>query len=122
MIEPDLLDFIRSSIRSVWTLELVLAMRRHPGQSFTPAQLVAELRASDLVVSEGLNVLGSAGLVSADRDGTYRYAPASPTIEHLVQRLERLHGERPMAVTKAIFSAPSDKLQVFADAFRLTKD
>lgn len=97
-------------------------MRRHPSRSFAPAQLVAELRASDLVVSDGLAILQSSGLVSAERDGTFRYAPASPQIEQLVQRLDQLYRERPATVTRAIFSAPSDKLQVFADAFRLTKD
>ena len=101
---------------------MVLTMRRHSGRSFTPAELVAELRASDLVVSEGLTVLGSAGLVSVEADGRASYAPASPLLEQLVQRLEKLHRDRPMAVTKAIFSTPNERLQVFADAFRLTKD
>jgi DNA-binding GntR family transcriptional regulator len=120
--ESDLLDFVRSSIRSVWTLELLLLLRRHPGRAWAPEELVRELRASEVVVGEGLPVLHAAGLVSAEPGGVYRYAPASPELDLLVRDLETLHRQRPFAVTKAIFSAPSDKLQTLADAFKLKKD
>jgi hypothetical protein len=119
--ETELFDFIRSSIRSVWTLELLFKLRQGSGRPFTPEELVRELRASDVVVSEGLSVLQSAGFVAAS-DGTYAYAPASPHLDGLAGQLERLHRERPLAVTTAIFSAPTDKLQSLADAFRLKKD
>ena len=121
MIDNDLLAFIRS-LRSVWTVELATLLRRNAGRGVAPEELIRELRASDRVVSDGLELLQAAGIVVAEHDGTYRYAPASPTIEDLVQRLEKLHRDRPTAVTRAMFSAPSDKLQSFADAFRLKKD
>jgi hypothetical protein len=33
-----------------------------------------------------------------------------------------LYNQKPRAVLRAIFSAPSDRIQNFADAFRLRKD
>jgi hypothetical protein len=122
VIEGELLDFIRSSIRSVWTLELLLLMRQQSRRAWPAAELVRETRSSDFVVSESLSTLQAAGLVTAESEGVYRYAPASPQFDRLVQQLEQVYRERPVAVTKAIFSSPNEKLQTFADAFKLKKD
>ena len=81
-----------------------------------------ELRASDPIVEDGLASLGAAGLVSRGNDGTFGYTPASTHLDRLVQELARAYREKPLAVTNAIFSSPSDKLQTFANAFRLRKD
>ncbi len=121
-MDPDLLLFIQSSIRSVWSLELLLHLRRHSSRTWRPDELVRELRASDFVVSEALAALQAPGLVTPEQGGTYRYLPASADLDRLVGLLERQYRERPQSVTKAIFSAPSDKLQTFADAFRLKRD
>lgn len=122
IIERELLDFVRTSIRSVWTLELLLIMSRSTPTPWSPVQLVRELRASDAIVSDGLASLQAAGLVSSEREGSYRYAPASAPLDQCVQQLARVYRERPTAVTKAIFGNPNEKLHTFADAFRLKKD
>jgi hypothetical protein len=122
VIEGELLDFVRTSIRSVWTLELLLLMWRSSARRWSPGDLVRELRASDAVVSEGLASLHTAGLVTPDGDGTFRYAPASARLDRCVQQLAQAYRERPTTVTKAIFGSPNDRLQTFADAFRLKKD
>lgn len=121
MIESDLLDFVRSSFRSVWTLELLLFLRRNSAQSWSSPDLVRELRASELVVREGLATLERVGLVSPEADGMVRYAAAHPQLDQLVTRLDALYRERPLAVMQAIFS-PSDKLQTLADAFKFKKE
>ncbi len=89
---------------------------------WTAAQLVQELRASDGIVADGLTSLQIAGLVTPEPGGTFRYAPASSQLDRLVGQLAQLYRERPTTVTKAIFSGPNDKLQTFADAFKLKKD
>jgi hypothetical protein len=122
VIEAELLDFIRSSIRSVWALELLLLMRQQSQRAWSATELVRESRSSDFVVSDSLSTLQAAGLVAAEGEGVHRYAPASPQLDRLVQQLEQVYRERPVAVTKAIFSSPNDKLQNFADAFRLKND
>ena len=97
-------------------------LRRSSGSRWTAAQLVQELRASDAIVTDGLASLQAAGLVTPEAGGTVRYAPASSQLDRLVEQLAQLYRERPMAVTKAIFASPNDKLQSFADAFKLKKD
>jgi hypothetical protein len=121
-MDDDLREFLRHSLRSVWNIELLLWLHRHPGRSWLSHDLVRELRASDLVVSQGVVSLRQAGLIAAEADGAFRYAPASAGLDHLVMQLERVYRERPSAVTKALFSAPDNKLMTFADAFRLKKD
>ena len=117
----DLLDFIRSTIRSVWALELLLALRRHDGRPWTSEQLTAELRASTPLVTANLAVFEAAGLVLRDKD-QFRYAPANPQLEGLCAGLEAAYRERPVTVINAIVSPPGDKLRTLANAFRLKGD
>jgi hypothetical protein len=39
-----------------------------------------------------------------------------------VQELEAAYAARPLAVIKAILAAPNEKIQTFADAFRVKKE
>jgi hypothetical protein len=121
-MDETLSDFLRQNIRSIWNVELLLLLHRQSGRPWQQAELVRELRASDVVVSEGTASLRQAGLILAEADDTIRYCPASATLDRLVQQLDRVYRERPTAVTKALFSAPSSSLQAFSDAFRLKKD
>lgn len=116
----DLLDFIRDSIRSVWALEMLLALRRHGERAWTAEELVTELRASLPLVKDNLAVFEAAGLVLREGE-RFRYAPASPWLETLCTELEAVYRERPVTVINAIVS-PSDKLRDLANAFRLKGD
>src|SRR3546814_10483475 len=53
---------------------------------------------------------------------TTRFRSASADLDRIVRELEQAYAERPTAVVKAIMAAPSEKLQIFADAFRIKKD
>jgi hypothetical protein len=121
-MNDDLREFLQYSIRSVWNIELLLWLYENSRRNWASADLVRELRASDLVVSQGVAGLQQAGLIITEAEETYRYAPASPDLDRLVQQLQRVYRERPSVVTRALFSAPSDKLTTFSDAFRLKKD
>ena len=122
MIEGELLDFVRTSIRSVWTLEVLLVMWRSAPTPWSATQLIMELRASDAIVSEALVSLQDAGLVSPEGERTFRYAPASARLDSCVQQLAQVYRQRPTAITKAIFGNPNDRLHTFADAFRVKRD
>lgn len=121
MLEDDLQDFIQGSIRSVWALELLLLLRRDRERSWGADELVRELRASSTLVDENLNTFQASGLVAVE-DGRWRYAPAASVLDALCDRLEQAWRSKPGMVTKAIVMAPNDKLQTFADAFRIRGD
>jgi hypothetical protein len=113
--------FIRASFRSVWSFELLLLLRRER-RRWSHAEIVARLRASDLVVSQSVDSLTAAGLVDVDAGGDVAYAPVSEREEELVGDAEQFYASRPDQVRRMIVAASSGGLAAFADAFRIRKD
>jgi len=118
--DDDLLRFIGSSFRSVWSLELLLLIRCEP-RSWSRSELISTLRASELVVNKAVDELLAAGLLSIEGDGV-RYLPASDAIARHVEAVKKLYSARPDAVRRAIVSSTASGATAFADAFRLRKD
>ncbi len=118
--DDDVLRFISASFPSVWALELLLALKaeRRP---WTPQQLVATLRASELVVSRALDALVAAGLASIEDDGAI-YLPANSDIEECIERVEHIYRTRANAVRRIIISARTSGASAFADAFKIRRD
>ena len=118
--EEDVLNFAASSIASIWALELLLLVRQDR-RAWTSAELMRQLRGSNVVIAQGLQRLQSAGLITED-SGRYLYQPSSPEIDALATELENLYRLKPVTVVSAIANAPQRKLQILSDAFRLKKD
>ena len=118
--ESELLRFAASSFPSVWALELLLVLKSER-RTWSQAELIARLRASDLVVTKALEALVAAGLVSEEADGA-TYMPVSELSERCVDQLDQLYRARPNAVRRAIVSAGTSSATAFADAFKLGKD
>jgi len=122
LTEQELLEFVGGTFRSIWPLELLLLLRQEPDRPWQQEQLVRELRASASAVSQGLVELRRIGLVSVDLHGGHSFAAGSVISEQTVARLIDLYSRKPRAIMQAILSAPNDRIQTFADAFRLRKD
>jgi hypothetical protein len=120
--EPDVLRFIRAVFPSVWALELLRFVRQDRGRSLSHAEMVAGLRGSELVVTQSVQALASAGLVQVEDDGGARDAPASSELDRLADAALRLYASRPGKVRRAIVAAANPDLAAFADAFRLRKE
>ena len=119
--DDDLTRFIESSFPSVWSLEVLLLLRREQ-QGCSREQLVQALRASDLVINQALSSLVAGGLAVVDSAGLATYMPASKEISVLVDKTEDLYARRPDAVRRTIISGSMTGLTAFVDAFRLRKD
>ncbi|ALG73159.1 hypothetical protein VY88_16560 [Azospirillum thiophilum] len=117
-LSDDALTLLRGSIRSVWALELILLLRRHSDRDWSNADLVRELRGSEVVVQEALAGFRGAGLLVAQADGSHRYQPAAPMLDQWVEEIEQAYAIRPSAIIREIFAAPGNKVQIFADSFR----
>jgi hypothetical protein len=117
--EKDVLTFVQNWISSVYSLELLLLMRRERGKAMQPADLVRELRSSPMAVAQALQELKAAGLISESPGGSCTYAPASAEHERVVADIERTYAVKPITLVKAIMSAPNQKLRMFSDAFRI---
>lgn len=119
---PDeaLLQFAASSFSSVWALELLLLLKRQP-RPCPREELVANLRASELVVTKALDSLLAAGLVSIESGGI-AYVPVNDEVAAKVDLIEKIYATRPDAVRRAIVAAARDGAAAFSDAFKLRKD
>src|SRR5579871_398232 len=121
-LSAETVDFIRGYFNSVWALELLLLMRREQARAWSVGDLIRELRASDLVVSGILPEFTRKGLVAEIGSGQFRYSPVSQRLGHLVDRVASAYAANRVRVTEEILNAPNDKIQIFADAFKLKKD
>jgi DNA-binding GntR family transcriptional regulator len=118
----EVTSFIRATFRSVWSLEMLLFLSDNSERSWSREELVASLRGSDLVVSQSLDLLVAAGLVSIDSKGCARFSPASADLARLAEATKVRYAKAPDAVRRLIISAASSDLTAFADAFKLRKD
>jgi hypothetical protein len=120
--EEAVLSFLRSSIKSAWTLELLLLLHRDRERSWSFQELVRELRGSTALVTESLKALSDIGLIALIENETCRYKPNSPELDALVSSLVELYRIKPITVLRAIFTSSSDKIKSFSDAFLLKRD
>ena len=121
MLPDEVRTFIRSSIRSIWGLELLFFLRAHKERAWAVKTLVRELRASEPAVRGSLGMFRAAGLVNDHPDNTVRYAPLTPDVDRLVGQVAEIYATHPSMIAEEIY-APDSKIQQFADAFRLKKE
>ena len=115
-------SFIASSFRSVWALDLLAHLVSSPGEFYSPAELVAVLRASDAVISQSVQNLAAAGLAIVDEQGRVAYSEASSEQAGLVGAAIDYYGRSPDKVRRLIVAQAAPGVTAFADAFKLRKD
>ena len=120
--EADVLSFVRGSIRSAWTLEVLLLLRRDPRRSWKIDDLVRELRGSVGLVRESLHALSAAGLLASNASEGYFYRAETAALDELVSALVDLYGQKPTMVLRTIFTSPNEQIRSFSDAFLLKKN
>jgi hypothetical protein len=118
MKEAEILDFVRSSIGSVWALEMLLVVGDRPERAWQLDELVLELRSSPAAVAGAARLLEGAGLVARVGENRCRYQPVSPELDHIGELVRKIYAAKPATVIGAIFESPDDKLRAFAKAFR----
>lgn len=122
MLSQKLERFLRTSIRSVWELELLLLLRKEPSRAWSADELIRQLRASGLVINDALAALQRVDLVAPEEAGRFRYRPASADLAAVVDELAQAYVNTPASIMDVIWSTPRSNIEIFADAFRLRKD
>jgi hypothetical protein len=120
----DLKQFITQHIESLAELEMLLLLRQDPQRWWEPAEVAKVLYTSEQVCASQLAALARRGFFEASPppEARYRYRPASADIDRLLAALAATYQERRVAVITLIYSKPVDKVQTFADAFRLRRE
>jgi hypothetical protein len=114
--------FIVSSFQSVWSLEMLLHLKKAPQRCFTQRELVTALRASEEVVSTSTHSLLAAGLIVEDDRSCVSFVPANEELAAHVEDVERLYQVKPDAVRRVIVHGASSGASDFANAFKLRRD
>ncbi|CAN0474660.1 unnamed protein product [Phaeothamnion confervicola] len=117
--EEVALAFAGSTIKSVWTLELLFMLHENPARSWSTDRLIRELRSSRVVVAQAIAELQRAKLIRESEDGGIGYAAGSEEIARMVDELKKIYATKPVAVVRAIASAPNEKLRLLSDAFKI---
>jgi predicted transcriptional regulator len=121
VIADDVAKFVQDGLGSVWALNLMLALREHSERSWSAAELVAYLRASDTIVRELLPRLRALGLAVDLEGGQWGWRPASQQIDDLCRRVAEEYALRPVGIVNLI-ARRRDNVRLLADAFRLRRD
>jgi hypothetical protein len=120
-IRADLRDFIVNEIGSISELELLLLLFQEPQKAWNAQEAAKALYTAEDATAALLDRFRVRGLAAVDSDGAYTFAARSPELQQLVADLAELYQSRRVTVINLIYAGPVQKLQSFADAFRLRK-
>lgn len=119
----DVRAFIANHISSIAQLEMLLLLKSDPTKKWSVDEISKALYATPEMSAGQLASLEACGLLVAASDAAnhYQYWPKTPELESVVNRLAELYRDRRVSVITALYSEPVNKVQTFADAFKLRK-
>jgi hypothetical protein len=120
-LSDALKSFIAEHIHSVEQVEILLLLVRVPERAWNPRAVSDEIRTDPESAADRLEDLHTRGLVSRQQSSPvgYHYAPRTEELAARVAELAVAYSERRYTVIDLIFAKPSDRIRIFADAFRL---
>jgi hypothetical protein len=120
----DVRQFIIAHVDSVAQLEVLLLLRENAQREWLVSEISDALRTSPKMVAEQAAGLEGLGVIAAHEssDGRFHYSPSTAELREIVDRLALVYEQRRVAVITMIYSKPVDKVQTFADAFRLRQE
>ncbi|TFW03251.1 hypothetical protein E4K72_12805 [Oxalobacteraceae bacterium OM1] len=121
-IPDDLQRFILVSIPSIPFLEAMLLLRAERQQEWTATQLAGRLYMPEKAAGQLLDELQHAGILATDAPGAFRYAPRTPDLTDLIDRLATVYATNLIDVTHLVHARTAKKALRFADAFKWRKD
>src|SRR5512140_1244392 len=105
-VDPEVQDFIRSSVDSVETLAILLLLRRSPDTFWSAAAIAEQLGMRAELVSQKLFVFHSRNVIRiAAGSGAYRFAPAEDRLAQCIDRLAAAFRDGRVTIENAIRSS-----------------
>jgi len=124
IIPEDARQFILQHIDSIAQMECLLLMKENPQTKWNVETIAKGLYISQPETAELLQQLSTQGLVAVlpGLRPNYEYKPKSADLEAMMDRVAELYVHHLVPVTHLIHSKPRNRIQEFADAFRIRKD
>jgi hypothetical protein len=117
----DVKQFIGHHIESLAQLEALLLLRKDAEREWKTDEIAKILYITPEMSAALLADLARRGF-AVPRETCYRYRTPEAGIDRTIEQLARVYQERRVAVITEIYSKPQNKVQTFADAFRLRKE
>lgn len=123
-IPDDLRRFLLASSLSVPHVEAVLLMRRDSGVAWDSARLAARLYIAEKTAADVLADLLRLDLAASVGEAAkeYRYAPSTPELAIVIDRLDEIYSKHLVEVTRLIHSVRDQTAERFAAAFRFREE
>ncbi len=125
-IPEDIRRFVLTSIASVPHLEALLLLRAADGAAWDVAMVAQRLYIGEKLAATLLRDLCESGMTAGAEQGaghwTYRYAPGSPPLQAIIDRLAEFYSSHLLDITRLIHSRHDRKAHQFADAFKWRKE
>jgi hypothetical protein len=114
------LEFIEQNVESLAQLEALLLLHRDRMRMWTADELAKALYLAQEMAIALLQDLARRGFAS-EASAVYQYRTKDASSDLTIDQLAQAYQERRVAVITKIYSKPLNKVQTFADAFRLRK-
>lgn len=124
-LPEGLLRFLQACIPTFPAAELLLFLAARPGEQFVPVRIVEAMKPAVITlpaVSEYLTLFREKGLLSGDFETGFTFAPSTPALQSAVKTLADAYNEKPVTLIRTIYMLAENKIQSFADSFRLKKE
>lgn len=122
-VHADVKQLLRTHIRSMIQLEVLLLLHRLPERWHSAATVNDALRSSIASTRTHLEELCRTGLIECQPgdDALYRFAPSRPEDVEVVGKLAILFRDRFHSIVDLIYASRRSSALAFADAFRVKK-
>ncbi|HKY29084.1 MAG TPA: hypothetical protein VJM12_14180 [Pyrinomonadaceae bacterium] len=121
-ISQDLKTFLKEHIHSVFSLEVLLLLRREQSRSFTASEIANELGIENDVTPQLLELTSARLISTANGDGAkYRYAPVDKELESQVDHLAVAYAKQRVPILSLILAEHADRIRGFVEAYRLNR-
>lgn len=120
----DVKQFIDQHIESLAQLEALLLLKQEPERSWNAEEIAKALYVPAELAETLLAEFVRRGFakVTPSPPVCYSYGPSDEKLNDLIGQVATAYQDRRVAIISLIYSKPLNKVQTFADAFRLRKE
>lgn len=122
-ISPDVREFVRREIKSVFQLEVLLLLHRTPERAWTAIEISHELAIESEIAETQVLRLEEMGLIQMRQTSpvSYVYGPKDQADDTIVEKLATAYAKQRVGIFSLILSGSNNRIRRFAEAFRLIR-
>lgn len=120
-IPQEVKKLIKTHVRTVAHLELLLFLYENRERPWTPEELSTHLRTNTTSIQTQLQELKTLVFTPDEKSNVFQFCQSNPQNTALVSRLAKVKQEYPYRLIDEIYSYPYEKIKTLADAFQFSK-